>query len=364
MHYGIEWEEYLNSVVFDGIDELHKTGESLKPGFFSYQVIQNVPYIQYAGLTEEENRFALRMAEEVLIRAKRENNYNEVSIVYNYKNPEDVAIVFGDEDSVKFMSDNKTQELIQTSGPLIVMSFHNRPNNAAISFDDLAIFCLSSQIRVMGIINHHGELSYIERHDNVDLVRIFAMCVNAVIGSNTERNLQSLSAETKNQITEALLSELQKIGIQYHGWDSKAMAFQREQSSITLEDDLEQEHDLGFSKTFRHNKEKHMSANFQISYRDFHNTPEHIESFKKALAFLDTIQIPMIAFVARAHEYSLQPIPIEVITDTEEHEDKLVDLFGDYNAQNSILDNTGLFVSHDEEAAATGFVLLQKGMRL
>ncbi len=107
-----------------------------------------------------------------------------------------------------------------------------------------------------------------------------------------------------------------------------------------------------------------MSKIIQISYRDFHNTPEHIESFKKALAFLDTIQIPMIAFVAKAHEYSLQPIPIEVLTDTDEHEDELVDLFGDYNEQHSILDNTGLFVSHDEEAAATGFVLLQKGMRL
>ena len=126
----------------------------------------------------------------------------------------------------------------------MIMSFHNHPNNAAISFDDLAIFCLTSKIRVMGVVNHRGELSYIERNDDTDLVHIFVMCVNAVIGANTKWNLQSMSAETKNQITEALLSELQKIGIQYHDWDSQAMAFQREQSStIPPEDDQEQECD-------------------------------------------------------------------------------------------------------------------------
>ncbi len=107
-----------------------------------------------------------------------------------------------------------------------------------------------------------------------------------------------------------------------------------------------------------------MNASFETSYGDLHNTAEHIESFKKALAFLDTIQIPMIAFVARAHEHSLQPIPIEVITDSKEHDYELIDLFDDYNTQNPILDNTGLFVSHDIEAAENGIVLLQKGIRL
>ena len=107
-----------------------------------------------------------------------------------------------------------------------------------------------------------------------------------------------------------------------------------------------------------------MNAIFETAYGDLHNTAEHIESLKKAIAFLDTIHIPMIAYTTRGYEHSDRPIPIKVVTDSEDHDYELVDLFDDYNTQNPILDNTGLFVSHDKGAAANGIVFIQKGMRL
>ena len=217
--YGLDQENYLNSVVFDEIDKLNKAGDTTKPGFFTYQAIQNIPLIRYKGLSDKENKNAQQMAEEVLIRSKRDNNYNDVSIVYDYKDPDNCAIVYGDEDSVKFMSDEKTRDLIHSTNPLMIMSFHNHPDDTNISFDDLAIFCIMNQIRVMSIINSKGELSYINRHRNIDLTTIFASCVNEVI--KEERSLQNLTKEEKKLISNNLLEKLDDVGVVYHNWDSK-----------------------------------------------------------------------------------------------------------------------------------------------
>ena len=135
--------------------------------------------------------------------------------------PDNCAIVYGDEDSVKFMSDEKTRDLIHSANPLMIMSFRNHPDDTNISFDDLAFFCIMNQIRVMSIINSKGELSYINRHRNIDLATIFASCVNEVIKEKEERNLQNLTEEEKKLISNSLLEKLDDVGVVYHNWDSK-----------------------------------------------------------------------------------------------------------------------------------------------
>lgn len=232
--YGLDWEDYLNSVVFDEIDKLNKAGDTTKTGFFTYQAIQNIPLIKYKGLSDKENKKAKQIAEEVLIRSKRDNNYNEVSIVYDYKDPDNYAIVYGDEDSVKFMSDEKTRDLIHSANPLMIMSFRNYPDDTNISFDDLAIFCIMNQIRVMSIINSKGELSYINRHRNIDLTTIFASCVNEVIKEKEERILQNLTKEEKKLISNNLLEKLDDVGVVYHNWDSKEIKRKFEDKTVSF----------------------------------------------------------------------------------------------------------------------------------
>lgn len=228
--YGMSLDEYMNAVLLDGISRLAGEAEDY-PGYFGFEVIQNVPYINYPGLTDEQNSFAQAMAKQVLIVSKRENQFKEVAITYNLNNPDDYIVTKGSDNMVFYKDDKDVENLLNKSEPMMIVSLHNHPNNSEISFADLSIFCLSDQIKLMSIVNTRGEVSFLERTKNINLMPVMLSSLSKFAPDIRQRTIinpqkdvvELISPNECSQIRNNLLESIQKCGIIYHEQVSKGI---------------------------------------------------------------------------------------------------------------------------------------------
>ena len=143
--------------------------------FISITSLGNIPYIRYPGFSKDNNLEALEAAREVLYKARTENKSNGTAMTYKldrYRGENDYALVFGDETSVKFMSDPKTKEIVETTNDLAVINLHNHPKGSSFSFNDMGIFLMTGNIRLMTVLNNKGEISALFRCKQMDYIRM------------------------------------------------------------------------------------------------------------------------------------------------------------------------------------------------
>ncbi len=249
----MDYSELMDLIISEKISQLKGMSDQ-PPGFFGYEVISNIPYIQFPGFSKEQSLFALDTLKEVLITSKRSNSYKEVSITYTLdnpdrSNPETYVVVKGNEDSVSFYEDKRTAELINSSAPLMVVSFHNHLNQSSFSLDDLSIFCLSPQIKLMALVNNIGEVSFIEKQSNIDLVPVLASIINQVVPDLSARRevnrksktfLDVISGSETDIIVKKLIKETQKLGIVYHEKISNDIVFDKENNKEIKDNDAEE----------------------------------------------------------------------------------------------------------------------------
>lgn len=88
-------------------EDLNQSKNIIKKIQITDIAISKVPYIEYKGFSEKQNNIMRRLAQEVLILSKEENDSNEVAITFDImaENPLDnYGISYGDEHSVMIFS--------------------------------------------------------------------------------------------------------------------------------------------------------------------------------------------------------------------------------------------------------------------
>ncbi len=211
----------LNSIALDGV----LAGEdNHKPGFFTYSVLQDVPYIEYPGLNDNENSAVFSLAKECLARSKRLYRYKEVSATYrsdlDLKDEKATVFTHGDETFTSYLNDRKIAEFLGQSSELIFVTMHNHPNNSPLSLEDLAVFCFQTNIKFLGAVGHNGNLSFVIRQEQGNytdimsegIVKYAPMSIKQL--KNEENNIFSLmTSEEKSLIKSYVIEKLKEAGV-------------------------------------------------------------------------------------------------------------------------------------------------------
>lgn len=219
-------------------------------------------------MSDTENHHIVLAAKEVLVRSKRENNYKEVAITYDMtgfdaNNSDSYAIVFGDEQSAKFLSDEKTMQIYDRADGLFIINLHNHPNNTDFSLEDLAIFFNQEKIKLMVLVNPFGEIAFLQRHErqnyfyvfeNVLLSEVpdFSARIESYSSQLSERKnyFSLLSNDEKENIRLNIIKQLSSHKIMYQSWVNQNTAknidftaFTKSERSDTETEEMEEEYD-------------------------------------------------------------------------------------------------------------------------
>ena len=164
--------------------------------------IEKVPFIEYKGFTEKQNRIIHELSKEVLRLSQKNNDCNEVAITcaLDYKEKDNFvySVAYGDEHSVNVLADTESYHLIKGIENVTVIMMHNHPSTQTFSLKDLIFFLEYDKIKMMIVVSNQGVLHYLMREDNfnksafVNLYKQYVskitdkadakQCYNAVLG--------------------------------------------------------------------------------------------------------------------------------------------------------------------------------------
>lgn len=236
---------------------------------FPMDQYKQIPHIRFPRFSDVENYNALSMAQQVLIEAYKRTDipYGEVAITYDGETNEQIekencAIVYGTYDEVHFLSDPKTQTIINNAKKTSVVSIHNHPNDTATSLHDLMVFSSSPQILLFEIVHPDGKLDIALRHETIPLNKECGQIILSLASEykkakeTNNYNYQKkniidyMSKEEKEEAKEQILKVFKAYGISYYEGVSKENSRNIE---VLLEKDfarfLERKNELTVKKT-------------------------------------------------------------------------------------------------------------------
>lgn len=130
--------------------------------------IEKVPYIEYQGLTEEQNKIMQQLAKDVLFISKENNDCNEVAITCDIEGEEPLntyGISYGNEYSVDVLADTVSNYLIASKRGLAVVLLHNHPSSKTFSLDDIDFFIRYYTIKILVVISNQGKVHFMQRKE-------------------------------------------------------------------------------------------------------------------------------------------------------------------------------------------------------
>lgn len=163
--------------------------------------IEKVPYIEYKGLTPEQNSIMQQLAKEVLILSSQKNDCNEVAITCDLEaeNPlEEYGIALGGEFDVDVCSDTRSYHLLHSGKSTTVVLIHNHPTTKTFSLVDLQFLLVYTRIKMFVVVSNQGTVHYIQKDKKFDreaAIRLIRECVDEydIKNSAVERYRASLA---------------------------------------------------------------------------------------------------------------------------------------------------------------------------
>lgn len=163
--------------------------------------IDKVPYIEYYGFTDGQNKIMQKLAKEVLLISKEENESNEVAITCDLgaDTPlENFAVSLGTEHEVDILSDTYSNHIIVSRESVAVVVLHNHPSTQTFSLQDIQFFVEFPMIEVIVVVSNQGTVHYLKRDKGYMADKAILLLKECIIGldrksSVTERYLAALS---------------------------------------------------------------------------------------------------------------------------------------------------------------------------
>lgn len=231
-----EWEsdqsKLIQQILQDGAEAeadlfQDKFRESIK---ITDIAIQKIPYIEYPGLSKEENKELHLLEQRLLQTAKEVNLHREVSITLrldreNFSSDEErIALILGEEHEVDLLRDTKTYHLINSTHDVVVVNLHNHPGGATFSGNDIHFFLSTRSVKMLILLSNKGKVEFIQKTDKYDR----AKCMSALrkitkqilsdkkgVDGTTDIDKAILSVKDLLTITKRWIKEAKNYGILY-----------------------------------------------------------------------------------------------------------------------------------------------------
>ncbi len=147
--------------------------------------IDKVPFIQYDGFTDEQNKIMQELAKDVLLLSKEKNDSNEVAITCDLgaENPlGSFGISLGTEHEVDILADTLSNHIIVSRKSVAVVILHNHPSTQTFSLQDIHFFILHPVIQVIVVVSNQGTVHYLKRDIEYEYNRAFELFRECIEG--------------------------------------------------------------------------------------------------------------------------------------------------------------------------------------
>lgn len=176
--------------------------------------IKKIPFIEYRGLTEIQNKALYESAKQLLAVSKESNDSNEVSITIELEEDgvsEKYGLCLGTEHTVDILSDTRSYHIIHSCDSCAVVVLHNHPSTQTLSLWDISFFLKYATIKIMIVVTNQGTIHYIQKKDDYsyeNAKRLLLDIIDDESGISDER--QSYIASLR------YLSLCSEVGLYYH----------------------------------------------------------------------------------------------------------------------------------------------------
>lgn len=228
----------MNNWIADAIledirqDEINKK----KSGYFPFETISKVPYVQIPGLNEEKCLKLQEEAKNVLKLSRNIYNFAEVAIVYDIEDTESSGIIQNETNTkVDIFQNEKICNMFKKNSELkrmAIVCLHNHPNDSLFSLNDLYLFTKYACITIMEIVNTKGEVAILKKDSFMELNNLVYNHISATAsdfskrcadymqenGKNSFQLGRVLSVEERKEIINSIYSDFSLLGIHYSGY--------------------------------------------------------------------------------------------------------------------------------------------------
>jgi proteasome lid subunit RPN8/RPN11 len=175
--------------------------------------IDKVPYVEYQGFTDEQNKIMRELAKDVLLLSKEENESNEVAITCDLgaEDPlKDFGVVLGTEHEVDILADTFSNHIIVSKKSVAIVVLHNHPSTQTFSLQDIQFFIQYPMLEVIVVVSNQGTVHYLKRdkeYDYKQAFQLFRECIEDLNQNSPvmEQYLASLS----------FLAKCSEVGLYY-----------------------------------------------------------------------------------------------------------------------------------------------------
>jgi proteasome lid subunit RPN8/RPN11 len=175
--------------------------------------IDKVPYVEYQGFTDEQNKIMRELAKDVLLLSKEENESNEVAITCDLgaEDPlKNFGVALGTEHEVDILADTFSNHIIVSQKSVAVVVLHNHPSTQTFSLQDIQFFIQYPMLEVIVVVSNQGTVHYLKRdkeYDYKQAFQLFRECIEDLNKNSPvmEQYLASLS----------FLAKCSEVGLYY-----------------------------------------------------------------------------------------------------------------------------------------------------
>jgi hypothetical protein len=140
--------------------------------------IDKVPYVEYQGFTDEQNKIMWELVKDVLLLSKEENESNEVAITCDLgaEDPlKNFGVALGTEHEVDILADTFSNHIIISQKSVAVVVLHNHPSTQTFSLQDIQFFIQYPMLEVIVVVSNQGTVHYLKRDKEYDYKQAFQL---------------------------------------------------------------------------------------------------------------------------------------------------------------------------------------------
>ena len=161
--------------------------------------ITKVPYIEYKGLDDKQNKVLWMLAKTVLQEAMEYNDSNEVAITFDLNSDLDhmqYSVTYGTEDNVDICADNLAYHILQSAKQATIVILHNHPTAKTFSPDDISFFLMYKFLKYIVVVTNQGTLHYMmkdKKYDFEKAVQLYTECLEELDANSSVAEVYAAS---------------------------------------------------------------------------------------------------------------------------------------------------------------------------
>lgn len=147
--------------------------------YIEQKVIDNLPYVNMKGMSEDENRYVNEWIKYALQYAKDENDSNEVGVMLDKAEWNHYDTVLGNEKSVKYNTEKMKKWLDEGNDNIILI--HNHPSNKIFSDKDIFNFCKMDAVNTIIVAGNKGNIYLLQKLEGFDKYKLIQYYSDSII---------------------------------------------------------------------------------------------------------------------------------------------------------------------------------------